>query len=146
MISEKQKHALFIEIHKTIEEATVAAVEGLSSLPNLQLAYPPNGGLSDEEKSALAKLSISSVQKNALRKIVADAASYPVFHLLTLLDGVSDPGGYEEIWPGFVLEPKSEDYESIDSFLHDEADGVYWDWRKIRPSTDWKLDNFDDQL
>lgn len=143
MISEQQKQALFLEIHRAIEEATILAVDQAVSGQVTNLAYPPNGGLTEKEKSVLAKLSIDSNQKSALRKIIADAASFPIFRLMTLLDGVSDPEGYEGSWPGFLLQPK-DDSEDSDSFLHDELDSAYWIWRKLRPTSDWKLDNLDE--
>ncbi|WP_420630431.1 hypothetical protein [Candidatus Leptofilum sp.] len=145
MISEQQKQALFVEIHKAIEEATVLAIERFSLGQEADLAYPPNGGLTEKEKSELTKLSINSNQKSALRKIIADAASYPIFRFLTLLDGVSDPEGYEGDWPGFTLQSKDDNFEDSDTFLHDDMDSAYWEWRKIRPSSDWKLDNLDDE-
>ena len=143
MISEQQKQVLFLEIHRAIEEATILAVDQVVSGQVTNMAYPPNGGLTDKEKFALGKLSIDSNQKSALRKIIADAASYPIFHFLTLMDGVSDPENYEADWPGFILQSK-DDFEDSDSFLHDELDSAYWTWRKLRSTSDWKLDNFDE--
>ena len=54
-----------------------------------------------------------------------DSASYPIFHLLTLMDGVSDPQNYNEFWHGVKFCTRSEDLD-----LHDEFYATYYEWNK----------------
>lgn len=88
MIDEAKRDALFYEIHKAIEESAESVV---SPLQDLTLAYPPGAELSKEEKDALSDLRFSQQAKSGLKKIVADACAYPLFHFFSLLDGVTDP-------------------------------------------------------
>lgn len=137
MLSEQQRSALLMEIHKSIEEAiTVAA-----NPANAKINYPPNGGLLEEERVALTQIALNPTLVRALRKVMADVAAYPIFHFLTLLDGVSDPDNYASIWTGCNLEPKNEDTPNADYFLHDEMYATYWDWRNSQGNLGSKLDN-----
>jgi hypothetical protein len=57
VLSPAQLDALFLEVHRAIEDSARYATNPLvpdGTLP--QLTYPPNGGLSDEERAALAGL------------------------------------------------------------------------------------------
>lgn len=136
MISDKQRKALFINLHRAIDEAVTYTIDNLTTPKDLNLAYPPNSGLTEEEIKAVEALQMDQTLKNALEKILADAASYPVFRLLSLIDGVSDPVGLDEFWPGFILEPKEDDEDLNDSFLHDEFFDTYWDWIGLNSKTD----------
>ena len=143
MISEQQKLALFLDIHRAIEEAASEALAQAASPTEFSIAYPPNGGLSEEEMFVLGNLPFSPVLESALRKIIADAASYPIFRLFSLLDGVSDPYEYKEFWPGLTLSPSDEEEVTEDSLLHDDFFGTYWNWRRVRTDPGWKLDNLE---
>jgi hypothetical protein len=69
---------------------------------------------------------------SALKKIIVDAASYPVFHLFELMDGVTDPQNYSEYWAGFKLVARS-DEDTSEFDLHDEFYATYDDWKNL----DW---------
>jgi hypothetical protein len=144
MRAKKQRDALFLEIHKLIEQAAVDAVEGLAT-SNSRLTYPPNGGLTEEEQTEVARLDLNPILKIALRKIIADAASVPIFHLFCLIDGVADPEGYDGLWLGYRLVLPSKGEPAPSSRLHDEFFETYWKWRRTRQDAGWRLDNLEDQ-
>lgn len=141
MISDKQKQALFLDLHRAIEESAINVVEQIRSTKDVSLPYPPNGGLSDNELAEINQLNLNPAAESALKKIVADAASYPVFRLLSLIDGVSDPHELQEFWTGLRLSSISNGDEEFESMLHDDFFDSYWEWRKKRPDQSWKLDN-----
>ena len=71
-------------MHRSIEEvATKVASELRSGVASLY--YPPNSGLTDDENRAIAELRSIVGLESALRKIVASAASFPLYHLIGIL-------------------------------------------------------------
>jgi hypothetical protein len=131
MLEEVSRHAMFQEIHRTIEEsATRTAHALLVGYPDL--TYPPNAGLLPDEIAALKSIPKSASMESALRKLFADAASHPVFHLMCLADGVADA-------------PEFNGTEDRDDslMLHDAFFESYWAWRKRRPDPGWKLDTYE---
>ena len=131
MLEEIDLHALFHEMHRTIEETATVAAKNLMRGAS-DLTYPPNCGLSDEENSALQSLNKTSVMESALRKVIADAAAYPIFHLLSIADGVADPPDIDEATEG--------DQTAVETMLHDGFYESYWAWRRRRPDPGWRLD------
>ena len=90
MLEDIDRHALFHEMHRTVEEAATVNVERLMASA-LELTYPPNCGFLPDEVAALDSIPRTPAMERALRKLIADAAAYPMFHLLALVDGVTDP-------------------------------------------------------
>ena len=116
--------ALFRELHASIEE-TAAAAAGIlgDASSNLDLSYPPGAALSASEVDALRSLEVSPAAREAIRKLIADACSRPVFEFLSLLDGVADPIDLEgATWVGLSLETRR---ESDEIMLHDEFFETY---------------------
>jgi hypothetical protein len=143
MLSPKQRQALFVELHKEIERsAAQTAATLVGGVTEYSPTYPPNGGLSDSERQALARLPKDPAAQSALRKIVADAIATTVFNFFTLVDGAADPEQYDEHWPGFQLSPNSLE-QPEDSFLHNDFHETYWVWRSRRPDPGWKLDIYE---
>jgi hypothetical protein len=142
MLDEKQKMAVLLELHKAIEETATVTVDQLEAKEN-QLSYPPNCGLSEDELLALRGIVFSPALKTALRKVIADAASYPLFHLFSILDSVADPEYYDEQWLGASLELKTGETHQEEGLLHDAYYEAYWQWRGVRPDPGWKLDVWD---
>ena len=63
-------------------------------------------------------------ENNRLKKIVADACAYPLFHFFSLLDAVSDPDtDLDDVWLGATIEVKSD--EADEPMLHDELYETY---------------------
>ena len=141
MLTQQDKIALFIEIHRAIEDAAGRTAAALRA-GAVDLAYPPNAGLSLAEQLALQSLTVSHDLESALRKVLADAASSPMFQLFALLDGVGAPEEYDDEWLGLVLSKPRGDEEQGE-MLHDEFFGTYWDWRERRPDPGWRLDTYD---
>lgn len=147
-ISANNERALMVQLNADIESAaqnTVRAI--LEGTLQRRMSYPPNHGLTEEEFKALDFLKGSPQLESALRKVIADAASVPVFRLLTYIDGVADPD--TDAWEGIYLVDRPDedsDIEVADTSYHDQLYACYWDWRKIRPTKDWKLDTIDGSL
>jgi hypothetical protein len=136
VLSDEQLTALMTEVHKEIEEAAVKASAALGPEGHPDVVYPPNAGLTQEEREALAAVEANPALVSGVRKLVATAASSPLFALFTMLDGVADPAGIDE-WPVWELTP-SEDGEE----LHDRFYDTYWAWRELRPDPGWRLDTY----
>jgi hypothetical protein len=95
------------------------------------LSYPPNeeGRLTDEELAALARLRLEPAARSALRKIVRDAASSPLFQLFCLLDAVGAPELTSVTpWLAVNLAPAKGDRP----MMHDEFFDSYWSYLEKR--------------
>ena len=138
MLTEKQRDALLLELHRAIEESADDAAQSLrpGGEPR-QPYYPPNGGLTDAEHNALAGLLATEDAVSGIRKVVANAAAGPLWTLFSLIDATADPTDYEEFWPPFEL-VESEDGERLEAPWLD----AYWLWREKRPDPGWKLDTY----
>lgn len=134
---------IMIETHRAIEKTANDTAESLAGDKRLCLNYPPNAGLSPEEVAALEGLPKDDALKRALRKVIAHAASYPLYGLFCMVDGIGDPEGWDGTWFGCRFEPilrPEEDREMLHIRFYD----TYWDWRKIRPDKGTRLDTHDD--
>lgn len=134
MFDEINRHAMFHEMHRAIEESATDVAQKLTH-GQAETCYPPNGGFSTEELAALKSIPRSGAMESALRKVIADAAAYPVFHLFCLIDGVCDTPQIEDI--------QECDQTAVDILLHDGLYDSYWAWRRRRPNPGWRLDNYD---
>jgi len=113
--------ALFRELHRAIQETADVTVRQLRE-KTTDLTYPPNATFSVEERQALAALVLSPAACSALSKVIADAASCPLFHLFSLIDGIADPADAPAGWRGVHL---GEGMEEPDPMLHDELYASY---------------------
>ncbi len=127
------RHVLFHEIHRSIEESATVAVEQLMA-GSPDLTYPPNHGLTPDEAAALESIPKTPEMERALRKVVASAAAGPLFRLFCLVDGVADPP--------VALEVEERD-RLADLPLHDGLFESYWAWRRRRLDPGWKLDTYE---
>ncbi|MEO2091977.1 MAG: hypothetical protein ABGY75_21190 [Gemmataceae bacterium] len=134
MLEDIDRHALFDELHRSVERSASAAVEQLlAGAPNL--AYPPNYGLTPDEQAALASIQKSPAMGSALRKLIASAAATPIFDLLCLVDGVADAEMPQDV--------RESDATAVELMLHDGFYESYWAWRRRRPDPGWRLDTYD---
>jgi hypothetical protein len=67
MISDEQKQALFLDLHRAIEESALNAVKQIESTKDVSLPYPPNGGLSENEQAGISKLILNPTTENYCR-------------------------------------------------------------------------------
>jgi hypothetical protein len=133
MLEDITRHALFHEIHRSIEESATATVANLMA-GRTELKYPPNCGFTAAEFAALKSIPRTRAMESALRKILADAAAHPMFHLFCLADGVVDPPPMTRI--------QKEDRSAVELPLHDGFFESYWAWRRRRPDPGWRLDTY----
>jgi len=126
------QQALFFEMHKEIEQATAVALNWFGpSQQGTNIAYPPGASLTAEEKLALKNLDLSQAAQSALKKLVADTASAPLFRLFTLMDGVADPGsGDLAPWPGVDFAEKPLGSADEGDMLHDEFFASFWEYKR----------------
>lgn len=128
------RHALFNELHRSVERSAAVAVEQLmTGVPDL--AYPPNHGFSPDEQTALASIPKTAEMWSALRKLIASTAATPIFDLLCLLDGVTDAEQPEDV--------QDADAMATELMLHDGFYESYWAWRRRRPDPGWRLDTYE---
>ena len=137
-LSEGNRQAFLIAAHQAVEEQAAAYVNDLLHGRRQQLDYPPNGGFTDEEETALKQLQDNMVLHSALRKVLASCAAGTVFDLLNLIDGTNDPEHGD--WSGVRLVDRQEEMEEHWEFLHDAFFDTYWNWRETRQNTNWRLD------
>ena len=116
------KSALLFEMHKAINESSNSAT---NDIENLDLTYPPGIDFTSSELLALKNMDLSGDAKSALKKIITDACSYPLFQLFSLLDGVADPNDINE-WCGLTLTNKNEQDEEM---LHDDFYESFHDYQ-----------------
>ncbi len=143
-LSEENKKTLLVSIHKMIEEyANHTANDIEHNRIERLINYPSNGGLTDVEKEEITKISGNSDLKSALRKVIASNTAEVFFSFLNIIDGTSDPEIEYGEWTEIMLVDFNEENE-VDSMLHDDFYGTYWDWKEKRNNTNWKLDLIDD--
>ena len=143
-LTDARRAALLVEVHRAIEQAAGQAAEllaGVSSEPDL--AYPPNAGFSAPELSTLTQGLAGPEAVGAIRKVVADAAAAPLFHLFALMDGVAEPEDWQGEWAPVDLSETPEDGPAK-AMLHDEFFETYWSWVAKRPNVGWRLDTADE--
>lgn len=141
MIDPKVVQALLVEVHHAIAESAATTVERLGDPSARQsVIYPPNGELTLAEVEALKGLRLSAAARTGLRKVIADAAAHPFFHLFCLMDGVADPPQvlngeqvFDRAWTGVSLSPKSDEHEDM---LHDAFYETYWAAAFKRPASE----------
>jgi hypothetical protein len=146
-LSKENALALMLDIHQDIEEYSEAAVKNIIEEKKFDFVhYPPNGGLTESERTELNKLENNEDLKSALRKLLANNASGIVFNMLSLFDGITEVKNNYDSWTGIQLNDQPEYDENNDEYremLHDKLYETYWDWRKIRGNKSWKLDNYE---
>lgn len=127
MISSAAKRAVLVDLHRAIDEAADSAMAIIGSR-GVEPTYPPGIELSEGEIVALSNLKLPEDAKTALRKVLVDTASRPLFQWFAVVDGVADPVGLpadEEPWLGLELSAKEDDTEE-DTVWHDEFFETYW--------------------
>ncbi|GGI56873.1 hypothetical protein [Winogradskyella haliclonae] len=143
-LSENNKKTLLVSIHQSIEENASHTVNDLERKRiNRLINYPSNGGLTESEKTELEKLEINPTLKSALRKVFASNTADVFFSFLNIVDGTTDPNIEFGEWEEVMLVDFDEENE-MDSMLHDDFYGTYWDWKEKRPNPGWKLDLLDE--
>lgn len=142
MLTKAQHRALLLQMHRSIEEAAtqMAAQVVSSNVPSLN--YPPNSGFSEAEVNAIGNLKAIPGMESALRKVIANAASQPLYKLACILDGIADPADYKGKWLGARIKPVSptSDEDEAEQLWRDNIYESYWEWRRIRPDPGWRLD------
>ncbi|MEP0264289.1 hypothetical protein [Dokdonia sp.] len=132
--------SLLISIHQLIEENASHTANDLENKRIQRLInYPPNGGLTESEKTELSKLTINPTLKSALRKILASNTADCFFSLLNIIDGTADPTVEYGEWSEVMLVDHEEEHD-MESMLHDDFYGTYWDWKEERTHPGWELD------
>jgi len=146
-MSENNEQALMVQVNADIEDAAQNAARSLMDGSfQSHITYPPNHGFTSEELTALAALKAMPNLESALRKIIADAASFPVSRVFEYIDGIADPN--DDAWSGVYLTDRPDRGDNVeldDTSYHDGMQARYWDWRRIRPTKEWKLDVLDDE-
>ena len=122
---------LLLEAHRCVNSAAGEAVAkiGLPRIrptspagdfdPEALLAYPPTNGLSPEEDQAIRSMTLSTVDRSALQKLIADACAAALFRLFNLIDATADPEVKPQrgTWLGaWIIAPKDDGDREM---LHD---------------------------
>jgi hypothetical protein len=145
MLNDAQRLALFLQMHRSIEEAATKMASQVMSADAPQLLYPPNAGFNRAETQAISKLRAIPGLESALRKVIASATSVPLYTLICILDGIGDPADYAGEWLGariVPLPPDADNSEDVEPLRYEFMDS-YWEWRKTRPDPGWRLDDYE---
>lgn len=143
-LSEENRKTLLTHLHKSVEEtANVVANHINNGRTNQLIDYPPNGGLTDNEKQELKQLKNNDVLRDALRKVLASNSALVLFDLFNIIDGTGDPNPGIGEWSEIALVDMPEDFNEHVEFLHDDFYKTYWDWREKRQAS-FKLDLLDE--
>jgi hypothetical protein len=146
-LSSKNAIALLLDLNQDIEEYSEATVKQFIEDRNFDLlTYPPNNGLTDDEKAEVDRLDNNEHLKNALRKIIANNTAGVIFNMLNLIDGTGSPKLHYDNWTGVNLIDAENDNnaESFNDTLHDCFYETYWEWKKARGDKKWKLDTYEE--
>lgn len=132
-LSEENRTTLLTQLHKTIEETANSLANDLNEGRTEELiGYPPNGGLTEAEKSSLERLKNDETLRDALRKILASNSASVLFELFNIIDGTSDPDPELGEWSEVLLVDQPEDFDEHVEFLHDNFFETYWNWIELR--------------
>ncbi|MDN5211929.1 hypothetical protein QQ020_07695 [Fulvivirgaceae bacterium BMA12] len=143
-LSEENRTTLLTHLHKSVEEAANIMANHLNNGRTNQLIdYPPNGGLTEEEKESLQQLKNNNTLTDALRKVFASNSASVLFELFNIIDGTGDPDPGTGDWSEITLVDMPEDFDQHVEFLHDNFYETYQNWRNKRKA-DFKLDLLDD--
>ena len=143
-LTEENRKTFLLALHKLIDSATEKSAQNVVANKVQDLAiYPPNGGFSTSEIETLKQIASIPRTESVLRKIIADANGQVIFNLLNFFDGTGDPDTDLGKWTGVALADSNQIEENNAGMLHDDFSESYWDWMKIRPKKDWKLDSLD---
>jgi|GEM_PF-6904624 len=102
-------NVLLADTHKTIDQYSEESAESIGS-GSFDPVYPPGVSVSPEHLNALASINLNKAQLEAVKILLKDLCANTVFDLLSKIDGVADPVGYESesIWLGLCLKEKQE--------------------------------------
>lgn len=143
--SEYNIETLMISLHKKIEEhSDYLSTQIDNGNPVEHLSYPPNSGFTKAELDSLKLLESNPTLKSALRKLASDNIAGVLFDFFCYIDGTGDPEEELGNWTELSLVDKTDAIEPPIKMLHDKFFETYWDWRKIRPNKEWKLDNYEE--
>jgi hypothetical protein len=94
------------------------------------VAYPPTDPvLTNEEDEALRSMTLSSVERSALTKLIANGCAAAFFHFFNLIDGTGDPevNPPEETWLGaWIVAPRDDRDREM---LHDGFYEAYHEYQ-----------------
>ena len=136
---------LMISLHKKIEEySDYLSTQINNGNPVEHVTYPPNNGFTKDEIDSLRLLSSNPILKSAIRKLMADNIAGVLFDFFNYIDGTGDPEEELGKWTELSFVDKSDEIEPPNEMLHDKFYETYWNWRKIRPNKEWKLDNYEE--
>jgi hypothetical protein len=139
MTDEQVRRTLLIEAHRCIENGADEAVMKIGLRrrrpapapgpidPEALLAYPPNSTITKEEEQALRSMELSSVERSALKKLIADGCAAAFFHFLNLIDAAGDPEvePAQGTWLGAPRDDRDQD------MLHDWFHDSYARYEKL---------------
>jgi len=97
------------------------------------ISYPPDVELYDQELVELSRvLKDNPSLENTLKKIMINAAMYPLFDFFNFIDGTGDilDGEYEALELVECTFDEVENLEDREDFLHDLFFETYWDWKE----------------
>lgn len=140
-LSPQNRKTLLVNLHKSIEEAANDSANNvfygrISELIN----YPPNGGLTQHEISAIEQLKGKEDLRSAVRKLLASTASDVFFSFFNIIDGTADPDPRTGEWSEVMIVDKPDVADAHVEFLHDDFFATYWDWKELRNNESWSLD------
>lgn len=137
-MTDTEREAFLLELHKVIEAAADEAAKNLLARGRGSLTYPPGTrGLAAAERGALETIEAPAEALAAARKVVASAVGGAVYDALALLDGAREPEGVDMAWPGFRVERAE---GAPRGTLHRAFKDAYPTWRSRRPDPGWTLD------
>lgn len=127
-LTEENRKLLLIQLHKDIDAASSKVAKSLSMGQYQEIVYPPSpdAKLNDQEKEAIRKLNGIPNLESALKKIIRDSHSLPLFSFFNCIDGTGDPAG--DKWTGVTLVDLDIEEDGDKEFLHDAYFETYWDY------------------
>jgi hypothetical protein len=142
-LSDNNRNALLLSLHKQIEESADAAAKAIFDGMPVSIVYPPNSGLTVDEEHALAQLKGNEPLMTGLRKLFASNTATVFFSFFNVVDGTAEPDVNTGGWSEVLLVDKPEEFDEDVQFLHDELFSTYWNWKAQRGDKGWSLDTLE---
>lgn len=132
-LSDENRKALLLEMHEIVADVVSADMDKMKFCKRkpFVFTYPLKEKISDSEREIVMNIMKIPGAEEILKKVLTYTAGSTIFHLLNILDGMSDPRTEFGNWTGVAL-ADSDQISEDPLVLHECFLETYNDWKKGR--------------